>query len=205
MTITAETRELISEKIEFRESSNGVRTITGYAVKWNMKSHPMQEDGIKFTEQFSKGAFSESLTKDDQRALWSHDMSKILGRTKNGSLRLKEDNIGLRFELDLPNTTVGQDVYESVKRGDIDGVSFGFSMEAEEWDDKNKGGIVRTITKAKLFEISPVTFPAYPDSEVSARNENPFKRYLEERKQKDLRKRLLLKIKLRNIQRGKFD
>lgn len=205
MAINTETRELVTEKIEFREAGNGIKTITGYAVKWDMKSHPMEDVELytRFTEQFKKGAFSDSLVQDDQRALWSHDLSKILGRTKNGSLRLSEDDIGLRFELDLPNTTVGRDVYESVKRGDIDGVSFGFSMEAEEWDDKNKQEVIRTITKAKLFEISPVTFPAYPDSEVSARSESPYKTFLEERKQNDLRKRMLLKLKLREIQRGK--
>ncbi|PEP81913.1 HK97 family phage prohead protease, partial [Bacillus toyonensis] len=84
---------------------------------------------------FQKGAFADSLHHDDIRALWSHDTSKVLGRTKNNTLRLEEDDKGLRFELDLPRTTVGNDTYESVKRGDIAGVSFGFRAIQQEWEN----------------------------------------------------------------------
>lgn len=193
-----EKRELPQSTIEIRESDNGQRTITGYAVKWEMKSHPMGWFQ-RFREQFKKGAFSESLTNDDQRALWSHDTSQVMGRTKNGTLRLYEDDIGLRFELDLPNTTLGNDAYETIKRGDVDGVSFGFRMRKEEWDESDPDNVTRTITQADLFEISPVGFPAYPDSQVSARSEDPYKSYLEEKEQhesKELRKQLILKTYL---------
>lgn len=202
MAIFAEVREIVTEEIELREADTGIKSISGYAVKWDMKSHSMGFSR-SFKEQFKKGAFTESLVKDDQRALWSHDTSKILGRTKNGTLRLTEDDIGLRFELDLPNTTVGQDLYESIKRGDIDGVSFGFLMEKEEWDDSNPDEFTRSIFKAKLLEISPVTFPAYPDSEVSARSDDPYKAFVEEREQIELRKRLLLRAKVKSNQRRK--
>lgn len=187
-----ETRELLSAGIEIRSSENGVRTIYGYAVKWEMKSSQM---GFWYTfqEQFKKGSFSESLTNDDQRALWSHDISKVLGRTKNGTLRLFEDDIGLRFEVDLPNNTLGDDTYETINRGDVDGVSFGFSASIEEWDESDPENVIRTITKAKLIEISPVAFPAYPDSQVSARSNDPYKNFLEARHKKDLRKKLILK------------
>lgn len=189
-----ETRELLTEGIEVRESENGIRTISGYAVKWEMKSVTMGY-WRRFKEQFIKGAFAESLTSDDQRALWSHDSSQVLGRTKNGTLRLFEDDIGLRFELDLPNTTLGNDAYETIKRGDVDGVSFGFSMLKEEWDETDRDNIIRSISKAKLLEISPVAFPAYPDSQVSARSEDPYQKYVQERN-KDLRKKLILKTYL---------
>lgn len=195
MKMKPETRELLTDGIEVREFENGTRTITGYAVKWEMKSHTMGY-WRRFKEQFQKGSFRDSLTNDDQRALWSHDTSQVLGRTKNGTLRLFEDDIGLRFELDLPNTTLGNDAFETIKRGDVDGVSFGFAMQKEEWDESDPDNITRSITKAKLFEISPVAFPAYPDSQVSARSEDPYKSFVEERKQKDLRKKLLLKTYL---------
>ncbi|MCM3536588.1 HK97 family phage prohead protease [Priestia endophytica] len=186
-----EKRELPQSTIEIRESEEGKRTITGYAVKWEMKSHSMGYF-TRFREQFKKGAFAESLNKEDQRALWSHDTSKVLGRTKNGTLRLYEDDIGLRFELDLPSTTLGNDAYETIKRGDVDGVSFGFRMRKQEWDESDPDNIVRSISQADLFEISPVGFPAYPDSQVSARSEDPYKSYKDEKDQ-ELRKRLILK------------
>ena len=180
-----ETRELLTNRIEIREDDDGKRTLTGYAVKWEKKSKVLGYFR-KFREQFRKGAFADSLEKDDQRFLWSHDTSKVLGRTKNGTLRVEEDDIGLRFELDLPNTTLGNDTYESIKRGDVDGVSFGFRVESDEIHEPDDDLPLRTVTKARLLEVSAVAFPAYPDSEVSARGYDPLKVYqdeLEEREQ----------------------
>lgn len=174
-----EMRDLTSN-IEIREDDNG-RTISGYAVKWKKKSKILGYFR-KFQEQFKNGAFAESLKEDDQRFLWSHDVSKVLGRTGNETLRLREDDVGLHFELDLPNTTLGNDTYESIKRGDVDGVSFGFRMEAEEIQDNEGELTLRTITKAKLLEVSAVAFPAYPDSKVSARGYDRMKEYDEELK-----------------------
>ncbi|MBD5798410.1 peptidase U35 [Bacillus pseudomycoides] len=190
-----ETRELTTQQIEIREGDDGNRTLTGYAVKWEQKSVVMGYYR-KFREQFRQGAFLDSLQKDDQRFLWSHDTSKVLGRTKNNTLRLVEDSIGLRFELDLPKTTLGNDTFETIKRGDVDGVSFGFSMITEEIDEPDDDLMLRTVTKAKLLEVSAVAFPAYPDSEVSARGYDPYKQYVEEREQKILRKKLILKTYL---------
>jgi HK97 family phage prohead protease len=150
----------------------------------------------KFREQFKKGAFADSLQKDDQRFLWSHDVAKVLGRTKNNTLRLNEDSIGLRFELDLPDTTLGDDTYKSIKRGDVDGVSFGFRMESHDIEEPEDDLMLRTVTKAKLLEVSIVAFPAYPDSEVSARGFDPLKQYVEEFGQEKRRKKLILKTYL---------
>ncbi|MEK4894182.1 HK97 family phage prohead protease [Bacillus sp. FSL M7-0996] len=190
-----EKRELLSSTLEIREIEGGLRIITGYAVKWEMKSVTMGY-WRRFKEQFKRGAFTDSLTQDDQLALWSHDYSQVLGRTKNGTLRLFEDEIGLRFELDLADTTLGDDTYKTIKRGDVDGVSFGFQMTKEEWDESDPDNVVRSVTKAKLVEISPVAFPAYPDSQVSARSHDPYKQFVDERNQKDLRKKLILKTYL---------
>ena len=172
---------------DFQAENDENRTIAGYAVKWNKNSHVMGTRQ-RFSEQFMKGAFFDSLQNDEQKALWSHDMSKVLGSTKNNTLRLEENEIGLRFELDLPNTTLGRDSYESIKRGDVDGVSFGFKMISQSWDESNPSNVVRMISKARLIEISPVAFPAYPDSEVQARSLDAFEKF-----DADKRKRLYLK------------
>jgi uncharacterized protein len=190
-----EQRELQTQKIEIREDEDGNRTLSGYAVKWEKKSVVMGYYR-KFREQFRQGAFTESLQKEDQRFLWSHDTSKVLGRTKNHTLRLVEDSIGLRFELDLPKTTLGNDTYETIKRGDVDGVSFGFNMISEEIEEPDDDLMLRTVTKARLLEVSAVAFPAYPDSEVSARGYDPYKHYLEDKKQLELRRKLILKTYL---------
>lgn len=177
-----ELRELTTtQRIEVREDDDGNRTLSGYAVKWEKKSLVLGYFR-KFREQFKKGAFADSLNNEDQRFLWSHDVSKVLGRTKNSTLRLREDDIGLHFELDLPKTTLGNDTFESVKRGDVDGVSFGFQMILEDIDEPDDDMMLRTVTKAKLLEVSAVAFPAYPDSEVSARGYDPMKQRVEEEK-----------------------
>ena len=177
-----EIRDLITDSIEIREDEDGNRTISGYAVKWEKKSHVLGYF-YKFREQCKKGAFADSLEKDDQRFLWSHDVSKVLGRRKNNTLRLEEDEVGLRFELDLPKTSLGDDTYESIKRGDVDGVSFGFRKEDDEIEEPDDDLPLRTVKKAKLLEVSAVAFPAYPDSEVSARGYDIMKDYADELKE----------------------
>jgi len=186
-------RELTTNKIEIREDEDGNRTISGYAVKWEKKSHVLGYF-MKFREQFRKGAFADSLDEDDQRFLWSHDTSKVLGRIRNKTLRLKEDNDGLHFELDLPKTTLGNDTYESIKRGDVDGVSFGFKMLDDEMDEPDDDLPLRTVKKAKLLEVSAVAFPAYPDSEVSARGYDRMKEYSDDLK--EYREERAAKIKM---------
>ncbi|RUS47558.1 HK97 family phage prohead protease [Cohnella sp. AR92] len=186
---TVEIRELPEFRVELREE-DGKRTVTGYAVKWEQLS---QKLGYwrRFQEKFVRGAFTKSLESFDQRALWSHDTNQVLGRTKNGTLRLTEDDIGLRFEIDLPNSPLGDNAFESIKRGDVDGVSFGFQQRIEEWDDTDPDNIVRTIKEADLYEISPTGFPAYPDTEVAVRSvEDPYKSFREDKLR---RKRLALK------------
>lgn len=177
-----EIRDLITNKIEIREDDDGNRTLSGYAVKWEKKSQVLGMF-FKFREQIKKGAFLESLNNDDQRFLWSHDTAKVLGRTKNNTLRLQEDDVGLRFELDLPKTTLGNDTYESIKRGDVDGVSFGFRVEDDSVEEPDDDLPLRTIKQGKLLEVSAVAFPAYPDSEVSARGFDRMKQYDDELKE----------------------
>ncbi|MDR9793604.1 HK97 family phage prohead protease [Aeribacillus pallidus] len=136
--------------------------ITGYAAVFNSKT----SIGDWFTEVIAPGAFSRSISENDIRALFNHDWDNVLGRTKSGTLYLTEDERGLKFEIELPNTTVARDLVESLKRGDINQCSFGFIPVEEEWDYSVEPAL-RTLKDVDLFEISIVSLPAYADTEVS--------------------------------------
>jgi hypothetical protein len=173
----------IPVQLEVRESGEGEeakRTITG-SIKYDTDSEDMQDwYGDTFVEQIAAGAFSDSLKTRNVVGLWSHDTSQVLGNTKSGTLRLYDGQKELRFELDIPNTTVGNDAWELIKRGDVDGVSFGFKVRTNgaKWSRFERDGkkiYRRTVLDADLFEISPVAFPAYPANEVSARSLEEFK------------------------------
>lgn len=121
-----------------------------------------------FTETIMPGAFAESLRSGgDILALVDHDPNRVLARTKSGTLRLREDEKGLRFELDLPDTQAAHDTLALATRGDLGGASFGFFVPAggDRWDGKR-----RSLTKVDLREISVVSaWPAYQGTSVSAR------------------------------------
>ena len=113
-----------------------------------------------FKERINKGAFKSSLEKDDIRALWNHDANYVLGRNKAGTLELTETNKGLRVRIHPPDTQWARDLTESIRRGDVSQMSFGFVVEKETWSVEGKEDI-RTLEKVKLYDVSPVTFPAY--------------------------------------------
>jgi uncharacterized protein len=161
--------------LEIREANedNEKRTISG-SIKYNTESAEMRDWwGDTFVEEIAEGAFDESLKVRDVVGLWSHDTSQVLGNTKSGTLRIENTKKELRFELDIPNTSVGNDAWELIKRGDVDGVSFGMKVTKDKWSSENRDGkkiYKRTILNAELYEISPVAFPAYPANEVSVRS-----------------------------------
>jgi Escherichia/Staphylococcus phage prohead protease len=157
-------RRTIQAPITVREADGASRPIlSGYAAKFGK---PSQDLG-GYVEVLKPGCFAQSIANGDQRAFWNHDYCDLLARTKSGTLRLKEDETGLSFEFDVPDTSLGRDLYELVKRGDVDGVSFGFYALADEWSADGK---TNTVTEAELIEISPVVFPAYLDTNVEARS-----------------------------------
>lgn len=119
-------------------------------------------------EILTKGAFDESLN-NDIRALWNHNTQYVLGRNKSGSLELKADDKGLFATVKLPNTQYAKDLYELVKRGDVDNCSFGFNILDETLEELANGGYRWRINKVDLHEISVVTFPAYENTSVQAR------------------------------------
>jgi uncharacterized protein len=119
-------------------------------------------------EIITKGAFDKTLTKD-VRALWNHNTQYVLGRSKNGSLQLRADDKGLYATINLPNTQYANDLYELVTRGDIDQASFGFNIIDEDLEELASGGYRWRINEIDLHEISVVTFPAYENTTVQAR------------------------------------
>jgi uncharacterized protein len=131
-------------------------TFEGYAALFDQPSEP-----LPFTERIAPGAFLRSLkTRNEIKLLWNHDTGEILGSKRAGTLRLVEDDRGLRVSADLPNTSTGRDAAELLRRGDVDAMSFGFSVPkgGDEW---NENGTERTLREVKLHEVSIVAFPAY--------------------------------------------
>ena len=103
--------------------------LRGYAIVYNSLSEPLYGD--LFRERINRGAFTKSLLENDQVCLWGHDTRYVLGRKSSGTLILREDDKGLYFEVSLPNTTWARDLKESVDRGDIKQMSFGFKVVRE--------------------------------------------------------------------------
>ena len=124
------------------------------------------------TESIAQGAFSETLG-DDIRALVDHETRLVLGRNKAGTLELREDSHGLWGKVRInPNDSDAMNLYERVKRGDVDQCSFGFDILDEETEFRENGEIHWTIKKVKLYEVSVCTFPAYTETSVSARKKD---------------------------------
>lgn len=147
--------------------SDGERVLTGYAVVFNALSEKLGN----FREEIAPGAFRDVI-EGDTRALFNHDPNYVLGRTTNGTLRLVEDEKGLLVEIRMPATAYAQDLWTLVQRGDVSQMSFGFIVgeDGQEWK-RTAGGPVRRITKVqRLLDVSPVTYPAYPQTSIEARD-----------------------------------
>ena len=138
---------------EVRAAKNGDKmTVRGYAATYGTLSKPLPAQGGSFCERIAKGAFKRILrTNPDVVALFNHDTNAVPGRATSGTLRLREDDKGLAFECDLPNTTAGRDVWESGKRGDLNSCSFAFQLGDRSWfeeaqaDKKRRNRLNQTI------------------------------------------------------------
>lgn len=147
-------------------------------------------DGL--TEKIAPGAFSETLG-EDIRALTNHDTTLVLGRNKAGTLELREDSHGLWGSVKINRDDQdAMNLYRRVQRGDVDQCSFGFFIESERRDVLPDGSVEYTIEKVRLLEVSVVTFPAYEETSVSARQrqETDIKQRLLEESREALRKKL---------------
>lgn len=170
--------------------------VSGYAVLWDQLS----EDLGGFRERFRRGAFSESLADQDTKfMLRSHDLARPVASTSSGTLGLTEDERGLRFQARLPDSGDAGDLAAMVRRKVLQKMSFAFSTEraSDESFEQEGGQLIRTIRKARLFEVSPVAFPAYPQSSIEARSladdvserEQSLKAAKQAERQRDLRRR----------------
>lgn len=139
--------------------------IEGYAAVFN----ELSLDLGGFRERIAPGAFARSLGDGaDVRALWDHDPKYVLGRNRAGTLALGEDERGLSVAIRPPGTGWAMDLVESMRRGDVDQMSFGFYVREDEWRDED-GVLVRVLRDVDLFDVSVVTFPAYVQTSAEAR------------------------------------
>lgn len=159
-----ETRIVEVETFEIREDGSGMH-LEGYAALFDSRS----ENLGGFTEVIKPGAFRASLkARNDIKLLWNHDTGAVLGSTRAGTLVLTEDERGLKVSADIANTSYGRDAAELVRRGDVTGFSFGFSMPGRGGDEWNSEGTERVLKSVRLHEVSLVAFPAYPATNGTA-------------------------------------
>ena len=164
MNIERRTFTLDGIEVERRDDGSPSK-IAGHAAIFDVLS----ENLGGFREKIAPGAFDDVLD-DDVRGLFNHDPNYPLGRTAAGTLKLAVDSKGLRYEIDPPDTQYARDLAVSMERGDISQSSFAFTVEKDDFDEDEDGRIIRTIIKVKrLYDVSPVTFPAYPDTTVAVR------------------------------------
>lgn len=157
----------VASSFETRSDDNGMY-IEGYFSVFNSN----YEIYPGCTESVAPGAFSNTLG-GDIKALCDHDTRLVLGRNKAGTLELREDSHGLWGRITInPNDSDAVNLYERVKRGDVDQCSFGFDIVREESDFRDDGTVHFTIREVELFEVSVVTFPAYAETSVSARKQD---------------------------------
>ncbi|WP_034438807.1 HK97 family phage prohead protease [Clostridium ihumii] len=159
--------------LEFRKANLEERKIEGYAAVFSDEYTKLRDRwGDSFYEKISQGAFLKTLADKtrDKFMLINHDWNKVVGRT-NSNLELEEDSKGLKFSLEIPNTSDGNDLLENVRLGLIKGCSFGFNIvnQKTRWDDD--WNFYRDITEVDLFEVTATPLPAYSDTEINCRSE----------------------------------
>jgi HK97 family phage prohead protease len=168
-----ETRFNVS-KVEIRAAGTDKKgpVMVGYAARFDVKSGVIAGS---FREVVRAGAFKDSLANGaDVRFLMNHDPTRLLARTKSGTLRLREDSIGLAFEADLADTALANDAVSMVQRGDLDSMSFAFRMIKDAWSEDTDGIALRELNAVDIRDVSLATYPAYPTgTSVDLRAEDP--------------------------------
>lgn len=175
-------RRFTAGAVELRAASAAdaqTLTVRGYAAMYNKRSENFGSADRPFFEEIQPGAFDGVLA-DDVRALFNHDANLILARSKGGAgtLRVGSDDVGLWYEFDPADTQMGRDLVTSLRRGDVDQSSFAFTVsDAGQEFRKDGNATVRVIKKVdRLYDVSPVTYPAYPDTTVAMRSAEEFQR-----------------------------
>ena len=161
-----------STKFEVRLALGGVPTkIVGYAAVFDSPTSIRGAFG-DYQEVIRPGAFSKTIKEQDIRALYNHNENFVLGRNKAGTLRLSEDNVGLRMEIDIPDTSFARDLVVSMERGDVNQSSFAFSPITQEWQRSGSADKPdeRILQECRLYDCSVVTYPAYTDTVAAVRS-----------------------------------
>ena len=167
MTRKIEWRHYFGDELRAIDESDGEPKVEGYPAMFDKYS----EDLGGFVERIAPGAFKKSLKNGaDVRALWNHDQNFVLGRTKSGTVKLREDDKGLYMINRPPNTQWARDLMVSIGRKDVTQMSFGFWVVDDEWKERKDKPPVRTLNEVELVDVSVVTFPAYPDTKVALRS-----------------------------------
>jgi HK97 family phage prohead protease len=166
--------EVPDAELTIETRANGTQVLTGYAAVYNRFSLPLREGGSQFREIILPGAFDKILgrqrAKQDVVALLNHDSNMILGRTSSGTLELSSDDKGLRYTVTPPDTQVGRDTLELVRRRDLRGSSFAFAVDVgkgERWTSDEQGAVREIREVSLLADVSVVLTPAYPASSVT--------------------------------------
>lgn len=160
--------------VEFRVSvGEDSRNVEGYALLFNADSTPMGWGG-DWVEKIAPGALDEVLERSDVLCVLNHDESRgVLARWRKGpgSLKLEVDEKGLRYSFEAPNTVLGDELLEGIRRGDISASSFAFTVEDDEWIQRDSNTYERVIKRfGLLYDVSPVYRPAYEDTSVAVRS-----------------------------------
>jgi HK97 family phage prohead protease len=163
-----ETRTWTLENLNVEERADEPPVIVGHAAVFNKLS----VDLGGYRERIRRGAFGKTIIESDVRALFNHDANIVLGRVKSGTLQLREDDTGLLIRAYPPNTQLVQDmVLTPMRRGDVSQMSFMFQTMRQEWiEDLEKKEFIRELVEVRLFDVSPVTFPAYEGTDVAVRS-----------------------------------
>ena len=189
-------RRTFNIKAETRaEEKGGKRYIEGHGALFN------EETWIgDFREYIAPDAFKDVLN-DDTRILFNHDPNQILARTKNNTAQVKQDAKGLHYRFEVPNTTLGNDLFELVNSGIINQSSFGFTIKDEKWSRDDKGAIREITRVGKLYDVSPVRYPAYEQTNDLAVAKRKYNFFVEQennkKEEKDLIKRSLVDLKIK--------
>lgn len=148
-------------------TGDGLGVASGYAAVWNSTARIA---GL-FDEAVRPGAFTDTIRDDEQLALWSHDFSEPLARRSSGTLRLREDDIGLHVEIDIPDTSRGRDLAVLLRNGTVNGMSYWFYEEADEWD--YSGDVpMRWMNRMRIWEVTATAIPAYEATSLGMMREH---------------------------------
>lgn len=186
-------RQIRAASTEFKTREDGEKlAIEGYFAVFNST----YEIAPGMSESIAPGAFASSIA-GDIRALINHDTTLVLGRTKANTLQLREDSHGLWGHIDInPNDVDAMNLYSRVKRGDVDQCSFGFDIRSEDTDIREDGSIHWTLKDIELYEVSCCTFPAYTETNISAREHD--REAIRKREREAWQQKMLTKLKGEN-------